>query len=400
MNARLPVFALLLVLAACNPGRLISLGEDAHAGGAGGGLGFGGGVSAAGGGSPGGGSAGGGVAGGGAGGGGGSGGGTFDAGPPPDVVLAAATCGRIDACLQGATYGTATRYDWMSACVLSLTQPRQTQAQFKEQAQGTMAGFMIGTLPLPSLLWLSDPTMRACLETATTCGGVEACWNRGAPVNSCTTFGEASCNGTTLEVCAMPSASFASSPTNPHVTFSYDCADMGLGCKRGGNTSGLKTWGCGTGTCDPVAFAPSCAGSVAHRCAWGIQGDLHCPSGTTCGLVDAGGGVADARCVGQGPACAPSTFKDHCTGGQLTQCAERREATFDCPQGTTCQTGPDGAGFCGVAADCSQWGEAPRCLADGGLTICSLGRRVELGCGALGLTACTPATSDHAPRCQ
>ena len=143
--------------------------------------------------------------------------------------------------------------------------------------------------------------------------------------------------------------------------------------------------------------APSCAGTVLTTCGeWAEFITIDCARvGLTCNVDD-----RQAKCVGSGAACNPSSDKVTCSGSVATYCAGGAWATIDCaknPFATRCATGARSTEPCAATGtECDPSSYVGGCNSVG-MQMCVNGYVVSVDCHALGLVSCAvPATGGYA----
>ena len=235
-----------------------------------------------------------------------------------------------------------------------------------------------------------------CAQAANDCAALQACIT--VPASAA-----AVCNGATSAKCSNGYAVQCGQPTMDGLTPGRNCAGAGLVCAA--DSLGAA---CGTASCDPTTTPPACNGddlitcsepggalsstnckyAMSTVCMGSSSGSSSCQTQTaeTCGVVN-----GKAQCVGTGPACDETTFKNSCDGTSIVSCTGGKTARFDCTSqhpNSTCQLQSDGSAACvGTGTECTS--TTPETCVNGVITYCMWGVKTTVDCKAYGLSGCT-----------
>jgi hypothetical protein len=242
-----------------------------------------------------------------------------------------------------------------------------------------------------------------CGEAANDCAAVQACLT--VPASAA-----AVCNGATSAKCSNGYAVQCGQAKIGGLTLGSNCAGAGLVC-----TADSLGAACGTGSCNPATTQPTCDGDNLVTCSepGGALSSTNCKFSTSTSCMGSSSGsscqtqVAEtcavvngkAQCVGTGPACDATTFKNRCDGTSIVSCTGGKTARFDCTSqvpDSTCQMQSDGSAACvGTGTQCTS--TTPETCANGVITYCMWGVKTTVDCKSYGLSGCTTSTGGSGP---
>ena len=224
----------------------------------------------------------------------------------------------------------------------------------------------------------------ACLAARTDgCDGVAACLGvRVDRLGPC----RPSCEGETFVAC------------DDSTRFSIDCARLGLTCDL---KDVCVNPAIPRAPCDNVGES-ACLGQLPMYCSSsGLRPGVPCDEhGLSCATIEPG----SVACQGAKGACRSTTYGslgfDYLEGGlgcvdsdTLQLCVANGVHEVRCDDlrpGLSCQQTPDGAAFCGLAAECDP---TTRATCDGSaLVTCLMGQRASIDCTTLGFGGCRDNT--------
>lgn len=220
-----------------------------------------------------------------------------------------------------------------------------------------------GLIKPSKLLFLEVDAKFSCLQSATKCTAVQACFAGSVP--KCASDLDDACLGSVARICS------------DGATMASDCAKVGLPCSLvggGGKTEVLCTSG---QKCTPSPTV-TCSGAVATSCiptdkssSSGFALSIDCAYfGGTCTAGAKADDDFDDVCTFGGTPCTDGT-PDVCKGSVLHECQKGKLQAFDCGKfGTTCEVvtveGTTGA-RCTSTPGCSN---ADGGCKDGSITFC------------------------------
>ncbi|PID39293.1 MAG: hypothetical protein CSA24_00140 [Deltaproteobacteria bacterium] len=204
-----------------------------------------------------------------------------------------------------------------------------------------------------------------CVNEATDCDGIAACYGRR---QTCDKSTAGTCEGDVAVSCDLLD----------NRIYTLNCADANLSCRTrvGGDAV------CVAGDC-AAGFETKCVDGVQQTCGGNTIEIEDCASrGLLCGKV----WYLEPQCRGETEIKCTEEFKPRCEGNKAVSCVAFREHVEDCSKRTYRETQCVN-GACKAKGTGCTLGEVNRCKGDK-LEACLDGEWLEIDCGAMGLGVC------------
>lgn len=247
-----------------------------------------------------------------------------------------------------------------------------------------------------------SPTLRACLEKASSCDAVKACIHGGGDARAAQFCAErpgvvSGCDGDRLISCGEDDA---------HESSVVDCAAIGGTCREVRASGGLVVRACASAAkCPPGGPEVRCDGTGAViSCRDGAYERIACAAGTKCEEHKDEVGEAAASCELPGQKRCLGDRRGvsgvrRCEDDRLVACDGGKTKVTDCVgQGLRCAgVGPRAGCYVPSNVECDP-GMAPRCEGSS-VVFCAAGRLEKISCASIGLGVCDPAAKGPFAAC-